>query len=159
GYPGEDQINFTLPDSVPTGCAVTLQFSVNGKLTPPTSISIAPDKSSNACVIPGYTTAQLQKLDQGGTITTGRFSITQSTTTDPPLGTIKADSSGGGFFQLTAFQLSSATQGNASFLQQGSCTVIQSTTTGSASAGGTVTYLDAGSVTVTGPAGSSLNNT
>ena len=73
GYPGEVQINFTLPQNVPTGCAVTLQISVNGKLSPPTSISIAPDANSSACVIPGYTTAQLQSLDQGGTITSGGF--------------------------------------------------------------------------------------
>jgi uncharacterized protein (TIGR03437 family) len=161
GYPGEDQINFTLPDNVPTGCAVTLQFSVNGNMTPPTSISIAPDKTSNACVIQGYTTAQLQKLDQGGTITSGGFSITQFTITDPTLGTVKSDAIGGGFFQLTAFQLSSAavTQASVSFLQQGTCTVSQSTTTGAVTSGVKLTYLDAGGVTVTGPASSSLSNT
>ena len=77
GYAGEDQINFTLPANIPTGCSVSLQISVNGKLSPATSISIAPDANSSACVIPGYTTSQLQKLDQGGTITAGGFSITQ----------------------------------------------------------------------------------
>src|ERR1017187_2415489 len=54
GYAGEDQINFTLPANIPTGCAVTLQFSVGGKLSAPTSISIAPDAGSSACVMPGY---------------------------------------------------------------------------------------------------------
>ena len=77
GYAGEDQINFTLPSNIPTGCAVSLQISVNGKLSAATSISIAPDANSSACVFPGYTTAQLQKLDKGGTITAGGFSITQ----------------------------------------------------------------------------------
>ena len=81
GYAGEDQINFTLPANIPTGCAVSLQISVNGKLSAPTSISIAPDANSSACVMPGFTTAQLQKLDQGGTITAGGFSITQFTIT------------------------------------------------------------------------------
>jgi uncharacterized protein (TIGR03437 family) len=42
GYAGEDRINFTLPANVPTGCAVTLQISVNGVLSAPTSIAIAP---------------------------------------------------------------------------------------------------------------------
>ncbi|MCU1237379.1 MAG: hypothetical protein JWP63_5346, partial [Candidatus Solibacter sp.] len=60
GYAGEDQINFTLPANIPTGCAVSLQISVNGKLSPATSISIAPNAGANACVIPGYTTSQLQ---------------------------------------------------------------------------------------------------
>jgi len=159
GYPGEDQLNFTLPDNVPTGCAVTLQFSVNGKLTPPTAISIAPDKSSSVCVVPGYTTAQLQKLDQGGTITSGVFSIAQFQFSDPTLGSFKTNSIGGSFGQITAFQISSAVQGNVNLIQQGSCTLIQSTSGGGSSTGGNLTLLDAGNVTVTGPAGSSLSNT
>jgi uncharacterized protein (TIGR03437 family) len=163
GYAGEDQINFTLPSNIPTGCAVTLQISVGGKLSAPTSIAIAPDANSNACVIPGYTTAQLQKLDQGGTITTGAFTITQFSITSPVTGTgpstFKSSSIGGGFSQLTAYQLSSAAQGNVSLIQSGSCQLIQSTSTGSATvSGGSLTYLDAGAVTITGPSGSSLTN-
>jgi uncharacterized protein (TIGR03437 family) len=158
GYAGEDQINFTLPTNVQTGCAVTLQISVNGKLSPPVSISIAPDANSSACVFPGYTTQQLQSLDQGGSIVTGGFSITQFGITIPQVGAVKSDSIGGGFTQLTAFQLSSAAQVNVSVIQQGSCQVIQSTSTGSTTSTGNLTYLDAGNVTVTGPAGSSLTN-
>jgi len=116
GYAGEDQINFTLPSNVPTGCAVTLQISVNGKLSPPTSLSIAPDANSNACVIPGYTTEQLQKLDQGGTITTGAFTITQFSISAQGVSG-KANTIGGGFSQLTAFQLASAAQSNVSVIQ------------------------------------------
>ena len=62
GYAGEDQINFTLPANVQTGCAVPLQISVNGKLSAPTSIAIAPDANSTACVMPGFTTATVAKL-------------------------------------------------------------------------------------------------
>src|ERR1035441_9698155 len=103
GYPGEDQINFTLPANIQTGCAVTLQISVNGVLSAPTTISIAPDAGSSGCVFPGFTLAQLQKLDQGGTITTGGFTIVQFTITEPsPIGTVKEDVIGGGFSQLTA---------------------------------------------------------
>jgi hypothetical protein len=158
GYPGEDQINFTLPSNIPTGCAVTLQISVNGKLSAPTSISIAPDAGSSACVFPGYTLAQLQKLDAGGTITTGGFSITQFTESVTQVGTEKVDLIGGGFSQLTGFQLSSAVQGNVNLIQQGSCQVITATVTGTSTSTGTSTELDAGVVTITGPAGSSLTN-
>jgi hypothetical protein len=158
GYPGEDQINFTLPANIPTGCAVSLQLSVNGALSATTSISIAPDANSSACVMPGYTTAQLQKLDQGGTITTGGFGITQFTETVPQLGTIKSDIIGGGFSQLTAFQLSSAASVNVSVIQSGSCQVIHSTSSGTSTSTGSLTYLDAGKVTITGPSGSSLTN-
>jgi uncharacterized protein (TIGR03437 family) len=157
GFPGEDQINFTLPTNIPTGCAVSLQISVNGVLSAPTSISIAPDANSSACVIPGYTTAQLQQLDQGGTITTGAFSITQFTITEPQIGTEKVNTIGGGFSQLTAFQLSSAAQVNVSVIQSGSCQVILSTSSGTTTvAGGGLHYLDAGTVTIDGPSGSGL---
>ena len=125
GYAGEDQINFTLPSNIPTGCAVSLQISVNGKLSAPTSISIAPDANSSACVFPGYTTAQLQKLDNGGTITAGGFSITQFSISVQGQNA-KFDSIGGGFSQLNGFQLASAAQANVNVIQSGSCQVIQS---------------------------------
>jgi uncharacterized protein (TIGR03437 family) len=158
GYAGEDQINFTLPANIPTGCAVTLQISVNGKLSAPTSISIAPDANASACVMPGYTTSQLQKLDQGGTITTGAFSITQFGITASGT-TSKISSIGGGFTQLNGFQLASAaSQGDVSVIQSGSCQVTLATGSGSTSTGGSLTALDAGVVTINGPAGSSLTN-
>ena len=159
GYPGEDQINFTLPANIQTGCAVTLQISVNGVLSAPTTISIAPDAGSSGCVFPGFTLAQLQKLDQGGTITTGGFTIVQFTITEPsPIGTVKEDVIGGGFSQLTAFQLSSVAQGNVSVIQSGSCQVIQATVSGTSTSTGSVTDLDAGKVTISGPSGSGLTN-
>jgi uncharacterized protein (TIGR03437 family) len=159
GYAGEDQINFTLPLDISTGCAVSLQISVNGKLSAPTSIAIAPDASSSACVLPGYTTAQLQKLDNGGTITAGGFSITQFSINVPQFGNSKFDAISGGFSQLTGFQLGSAAQANVNIIQSGSCQVITATSgSGSTAAAGTLTYLDAGTVTINGPAGSGLTN-
>jgi uncharacterized protein (TIGR03437 family) len=158
GYAGEDQINFTLPANIQPGCAVALQISVNGVLSAPTSISIAPDTGSSACVLNGYTTAQLQNLDQGGTITTGGFSITQFTITEPSVGTVKSDVIGGGFSQLTAFQLGSAATVNVSVIQSGSCQVIHATSGGTVTATGSLAFLDAGTVTVTGPSGSGLTN-
>ncbi|HXA48835.1 MAG TPA: hypothetical protein VNV86_00955, partial [Candidatus Acidoferrum sp.] len=159
GYAGEDQINFTLPANVPTGCAVTLQISVNDKLSAPTSIAIAPDSGSTTCVLPGYTSAQLSKLDQGGSIITGGFSITQFQTTIPQVpNPVKSNFIGGNFSQLTAYQLSSAVQSNISVIQQGSCQIIQATITGTPSGGDAPNYLDAGNITVNGPAGSSLSN-
>ena len=161
GYPGEDQINFTLPGNVQTGCAVPLQISVNGNLSAATTISIAPDANSSACVQPGYTTAQLQKFDNGGTFTIGAFNITQFTETEQGQ-TVKVDSIGGAFSQITGFQLGAAATLNPTVGQQsGSCIVIPFTNTGSSggvSAGGKVTNLDAGIVSINGPAGSSLTN-
>jgi hypothetical protein len=76
----------------------------------------------------------------------------------PSIGTAKANTIGGGFSQLTAFQLSSAAQANVSVIQSGSCQVIQATSSGSSTATGSLKYLDAGTVTINGPAGSSLTN-
>ena len=161
GYPGEDQINFTLPGNVQTGCAVPLQISVNGNLSAATTISIAPDANASACVMPGYTTAQLQKFDNGGTFTIGGFSITQFSETYQGQ-SVKIDSIGGAFSQITGFQLGAAATLNPTIgAQSGSCYVVPFTTAGSTSgvsAGGKVTSLDAGVVSINGPAGSSLTN-
>ncbi len=163
GLAGADQINFQLPGDIPTGCTVSFQVSVNGQLSNPSFIAIAPDTSSDACVYPGYTKDQLTKLDQGGSITTGGFSITQfqTTVTEPQIGTVttKFDSVGGGFTKVTGAQLASASQANISLIQSGSCQIIQTTGSSGSTISGTLQYLDAGAVSVTGPSGSSLSST
>ncbi len=160
GLAGADQINFALPSDIPTGCTVSFQVSVNGVLSNPSFIAIAPDDSATACVAPGYTTQQLRNFDNGGTYTTGYFSLTQFAMTLPSVGSVKSNSIAGAFSKITGFQLASASQGNVSTIQSGSCQVIQATTTGttSVSVSGTVTNLDAGAVTINGPGGSSLTN-
>lgn len=147
---GLDQINFTLPSDVPTGCTVSFQISVNGQLTPATFIAIAPDANSSACVAPGYTTSQLQDFDNGKTITSGAFSLTQLATSFNG-STYKIDSVGGGFTQITGFQLASAGQYNISSSTTGSCQVLHVTGSGGNLGGGTATGLDAGTVTFSGP--------
>ncbi len=158
GYAAEDQINFTLPGNVPTGCAVTLQISVNGTLSAATTISIAPSPSATACVQPGYTTQQLQSLDQGGAITSGGFALSQIVATEPQYGTVKLDSIAGSFSQMTGFQLSSSGTQNFSVTTIGSCTVIHAVITSTTSAASHVTTFDAGTVTLTGPSGTNLTN-
>lgn len=158
GYAGEDQINFLLPSSIAGGCTVTFQVSVNGVLSSATTIAIAPNASAGACVQPGYTSAQLTNLDNGATITSGAFSLTQFSTTEAPYGTIKIDSAGGGFTQITGFQLG-AVPVTYSSNTVGACTVIQVTiTNGQTTVSGTVTDLDAGKVTLSGPSGASIPN-
>ena len=158
GWAAEDQINFTLPANVPTGCSVTLQISVAGVLSAPTSIAIAP-AGATACVQPGYTTQQLQTLDQGGTITSGGFSLSQGMITDPSLGSFTSAGAGGVFSQITGYQLSSSSGSQGVILaNSGGCIVTRTTNTGSTVTAGHGTSLDAGTVTLTGPAGSNLNN-
>jgi hypothetical protein len=156
GYAGEDQINFQLPSSIAGGCTVSFQVSVNGTLSGTTTIAIAPNTSASACVLPGYTTAQLTAMDNGATINAGSFSLTQLATTEAPYGTVKLDSASGGFTQVTGFQLG-ALPVTYSSITQGACTVIQVTiSNGQTTVSGTATNLDAGKVTLTGPSGASI---
>ena len=160
GLAGADQINFQLPANITTGCTVPFQVSVNGVLSNPSFIAIAPDASAQACVQPGYTTDQLKKFDGGATFTVGGFQITQFGLTVPQVGSVKTNSISGAFTRISGFQLGSSGTSNVSSNQIGTCTVSTVTSgAGSSGSGGSATILDAGTVTVTGPAGSSLNST
>jgi uncharacterized protein (TIGR03437 family) len=160
GYPGEDQINFTLPSNVPTGCTVSLQLSVNGVLSNPTFLSIAPSTSASACVAAGLTTAQLQNLDQGGTLTGGGFSLEQFSANITQAGTSISEKiaiASGAFTQVTGYQLASSPVVTS---QPGACQVIQSTTNTSTAVvtSSGATNLDAGVITLNGPSGSNISN-
>ena len=161
GLAGADQINFTLPANVPTGCTVSFQLSVNGVLSPGTFLSIAPASSTTACVAAGLTTAQLQNLDNGGTLTGGGFYLEQfsDSLSLPTFGNVTETIAtlGGGFTQVTGFQLTSS---SVVAFQPGACQVIQSSATSQSTVvtTGSATYLDAGAITLNGPSGSNITN-
>ena len=159
GLAGADQINFQLPASIPTGCTVSFQVSVNNVLSNPSFIAIAPDGNANACVAPGYSPDQLRNFDNGGSLTAGALSISQFQLSIPGVGSGKSNSIGASFTKFTGFQLATASQGSVNVLQQGSCQVINTTSSSADTGSGNVTYLDAGTLTISGPAGSSLSNT
>jgi uncharacterized protein (TIGR03437 family) len=159
GYAGEDQINFQLPTNVPTGCTVSFQISVNGQLSNPTFIAIAPDASSTACVQPGFTTSQLQQYDNGLSRTLGYFALTQFAESVPQIGNVKLDLASGAFTRYTGYQLAGLTQSQSQFTSSGSCFVYHAQS--SSQAGLTPTSpggLDAGTVTLNGPSGSGITN-
>ncbi|HYL73326.1 MAG TPA: hypothetical protein VEU96_03930 [Bryobacteraceae bacterium] len=159
GYAGEDQINFQLPANVPTGCAVSFQMSVNGQLSNTTFIAIAPDANATACVQPGFTTAQLQQFDNGASRTLGVFSLTQFSVNVPQSGTVKIDNASGGFTRYTGYQLARLAGSQAQFTVSGSCIVTHVQSGGQAGlTPNPVGGLDAGTVTLNGPAGSGLTN-
>ena len=156
GYAGEDQINVQLPANVPTGCTVSFQISVDGVLSNSTFIAIAPDANASACVMPGFTTQQLQNFDNGGTYTIGAFSL--SSISESLAGfSGKFEGAGGAFIQFSGFQLSGTAQYSAT--PSNGCQVIHITQSGSnpVSTGGGKA-LDAGQITLTGPAASNINN-
>jgi flagellar hook-associated protein FlgK len=155
GLAAVDQINFTLPANVPTGCAVPVQISVKGVLSAPVSIAIAP-AGATACVSSTYTTQQLQTLDQGGTINHGGFTLSHDVTTAPSSAT--TDSIAGSFSQVTSYQLSSSDTQNVTVTTIGSCTVVHAMIASTTAPAPHLTNFDAGTVTLTGPSGTNLTN-
>ena len=123
GLAGADQINFELPNNVPTGCTVPFQVSVNGVLSNPTFISIAPNGSATACVSDAFTEAQLKQFDQGGSFTVGSFDLISVSSTISGAGTFKSSSISGGFPQFSGFKLDSAAQYQAAASGTGACYV------------------------------------
>ena len=159
GYAGEDQINFTLPANVPTGCAVTLQISVNGVL------SAASDyRHRSQCQRHRLRPARLYhpavaEPRSGRHHHLRRFCALADRGNRAFVGTEKLDSIGGSFSQITGFQLSSSGTQNVTVTTIGSCTVVHATITSTArSQQAMSTSFDAGTVTLTGPSGTNLNN-
>jgi uncharacterized protein (TIGR03437 family) len=93
GAPGLDQVNFSVPSGVNPGCFVSLQVRVGSRLSNLGSIAVAP-AGQGTCSNPGLTTAQLQKLDQGGTVTFGSLDLVKSTSkiTVPGIGSLDTTS-------------------------------------------------------------------
>ena len=167
GLTGVDQINFTLPTNVPTGCTVQIQISVNGvKSQATTFMSIATGPSANACVQSGFTTAQLQAYDQGAITVVGGFDMIQFAENIASFGgNVKLDEASGSITEYSGFELYSippqATSSGTAGIPIGQCIVTQpSTTTGTVALMAVAGIaLDAGQVTLNGPSGSNLTNT
>ena len=160
GLTGVEQYNFTLTGDSPTGCTVQIQVSVNGTMSHGSDfIAIAPS-GSDTCVQPGFTSQQLRDFDNGKTITTGLFNMTQFAENLPTIGNIKIDQASGVFTKYTGFELAAippnVTASPSALI--GTCYVPQPVTgTGSGLGIGGIN-LDAGKVTLTGPSGSNITN-
>ena len=150
--PGADQINFTLPSNVQTGCTVPLQVSVAGQLSNATTISIAP-LGQNACSSPQFSQSVLSKLDQGGSLVVGNFTLSQIATSMsvPGVGNVNAkiESADGAFSKFSGAQL--ATVG-VLFNPTGACQVFRRTGSQTAIITGLPSAnLDAGPISLNGP--------
>jgi uncharacterized protein (TIGR03437 family) len=159
GSAGLDQIDFTLPNNVPTGCTVAFQVSENGVLSQANFISIAPTTAATACVQAGYTTSQLQALDNGGTVYSGYFSL--GTTVQPATraGSESTYAASGQFSQFTGFELAGAVSPTLAIIGPPACAVtpIQPNPVATVASGIGVA-LDAGTVTLSGPGSSNITN-
>lgn len=158
---GEDQIDFTLPASVPTGCFEPFQVSINGNLSQVAVLSVAPAGSS-ACASPQYTTSQLQSFDNGASSPSGLFSLNTLETIIPGTADVTTYEAVGVFVSFSGLEVAGAAGTGATSPQAvGTCVVTPSTpsTSGvSTTPKVTSTTLDAGQITLSGPSASNLNN-
>lgn len=156
-YPGEDQINVTLPGDIAAGCNVSLQVNVNGILSNTTTIAIATSQGATACTHPFLSTDQLTKLVSGGSVTMGVFSLAKQTSKISFGGlslTSVSETVGGEFSKYTLSSVNDAggAVGAALFNTTGSCTVIKQSLEGTSLIGTGPSPLDAGAqLTLDGP--------
>jgi uncharacterized protein (TIGR03437 family) len=153
GFAGLDQVNFTLPANVLTGCAVTLQISVSGILSNAVTLSVAPSASASACSFPPLTKSQLEDLDNGGTYTSGILELKAATNVKLP--GISGNTVSASFTQVTGFQIPTSVV-TGSYSTIGNCQLA--TTAQVVAAPTNSTSLDAGMITLTGPDGSGISN-
>ena len=143
---------------MPTGCTVSFQVSVNGVLSNSTFIAIAPDANASACVMPGFTTQQLQNFDNGGTYTIGSFSLSSIIGNGGGLQRqvrqrgrrLRSDSRG--------FQLSGTAQYSATHSEAARCSTSLKADRIAGIDRREARHWTPGQVTLTGPSASNINN-
>jgi uncharacterized protein (TIGR03437 family) len=152
GYPGVNQINLTIPTSVTADCQVPL-VAVTGNII--SNVVVLPiHKGGGTCVkqlTAGATVTGDQILkDTQDTIRGGSLTVIQTDATNAKGVRTVNSSAGASFFKSTGL-LAGAT-GRGDNLSPGSCAVYPIIT------GGPTTFvgLDAGAITLTGPAGLSI---
>jgi uncharacterized protein (TIGR03437 family) len=80
GYPGLWLINFTVPPNATPDCFATVQVSANGELSNSANIPIAA-AGQTSCTDPLLNQSQLAKMDAGGNLIGGLFSVAKFTNT------------------------------------------------------------------------------
>jgi uncharacterized protein (TIGR03437 family) len=116
GYPGLWQVNFTLPADIELSCYHALQVSAGGEISNTVTIAVAAP-GETACSDPSLSRDALTKLDAGGTIVGGAFSLLRVAGSPSDLGA-------GGFYRWTATQWTTGAPLRSSL---GRCTVYDQT--------------------------------
>jgi uncharacterized protein (TIGR03437 family) len=146
GYPGVNQINVTVPASVPTGCGVSV-VAVSGSgasaiVSNTVTLPIMPGGGTCSDTATGISGSTISNLTGKTNYNSGALFLLQSTSSGTTQGL--AD----GVFQNVQTTSSSTVTGITSV---GSCTLTTSALGGTVTS--TSTGLNAGTITVTGPSG------
>jgi uncharacterized protein (TIGR03437 family) len=147
GFPGLNQIDVTIPASVPTGCGISV-VGVSGNFVSNT-ITLPIGQGGGVCTDPtlGYNGTQLGTLAGKTNYNEGILFITQSTSAG------QTTSGATGIFENVQGASSTNITGLTSV---GSCNINSTVVGGTAP---TITGLDAGTITVTGPTGTQTLST
>lgn len=153
---GEDQIVFTVPSNVPTGCAVPLEVQIGTLIS--NSVVIPVGSGSRSCIPQSpVLAASAQIFNTNTTINTGSFELDRQISSEGSGGIAYEDVSSGSLSEISPtaqFQpiflssLDSAPLGTCSTLQ-----VVNGIVQSPPPLYTIVTGLDAGAVTITGPSG------
>lgn len=153
GYPGLNQINVTVPSSVATGCGISVVVETGSGATANVSntMTLPIGQSGGVCTdsVLGYNGSQLTTTTTlSGTYSFGSLGILQSTT-PVVAGQGGLETIASGVFEQVTYSASTTT---GSVTSLGSCAVSVAAFTTTTTIP-TITGLDAGTITVTGPAG------
>ncbi|HLG99338.1 MAG TPA: hypothetical protein VKX49_23710 [Bryobacteraceae bacterium] len=142
GYPGVDQINVTIPASVPNGCWISVVAVAGGVLSNTATLPI--NSGGGACVDPvsGLSGNQIAPPSQH-TLRTGLVTLIQGTSSKNVVTTSAAG----------AFESYSGVFGPANSVSPGGCIVQNLTATPDF---GAITGLDPGGINLAGPGGVAL---
>ena len=155
GYPGLWQVNFTLPADITPDCFTSLTVTAGGEVSNSVTIPIAAPGQS-ACANALLSTAALATLDAGGTVTLAGLAVAKETATafsapspgaTPTATTVAQEIISASFpaFNAAGF---AAIYG---LPKIGACTINDNTSTAANRPGAPVRFLDAGTVSASGP--------
>jgi len=153
---GEDQIIFTVPNNVPTGCAVPLAVQIGTQVSNYAAIPVANGSRSCTMQNPAFSASGIQALTTNtSSVNYGSLSLARQIAAETSSGTIYQDIGQGEFANLSTTYLNQPTQpvvlSSLDLPPFGTCTTSNSNA--SAPALFTVnTGVDAGAITVTAPA-------
>ena len=159
-YPGVHIFVLTIPQGVPTGCYVPIVAvaTVNGVTTVSNIATLPIRAGGGVCSDPllGIAGDQVSTLSGQTNLKIGGVNVIQSTSPGLGGGSTTSSLAGASFFQVTG----SSFAGGGGTVSIGGCIVSQTSTSSSGGGStGTVTGLDAGTVTVTPPGGSAITLT
>jgi uncharacterized protein (TIGR03437 family) len=147
GYPGLNQINVTIPASVPPGCHVSV-VAISGAMVSNT-VTLPVAAGGGACSDPVYaaTGGQIASLSNQTAVKSAQLLLVQTTSSGDPAGTTQVTTLAEADFESVTGSRYAAGSGLAS---AGSCVVDQTVLSTLPTP---VHGLDAGAVTIAGPSG------